>query len=160
MIGFVSLLGTHLLDLWPGFDEWLKSKNILQRVYQGRGWDGNNSNPIIKNLDELELAIKNTHYHLTPFVECLKNFRSVKGACFGNFLETGIEESISKLKNSFISTQELALIFGKILSLTWKSHIILCHVVPFIKYLRCGLGKYAEQCGESIHAKFKPTWSR
>ena len=136
----------------------MKSKNILQRGYQGRDWDGNNSNAIIKNLDELELANKNTHYHLTPFVECLKNFRSVKDACFGNTLETGIE--ISKLKNSFISTQELALIFGKKLSLTWKIHIILCHVVPFVKYHRCGLGRYAEQCGESIHAKFKPTWSR
>ena len=24
----------------------------------------------------------------------------------------------------------------------------------------CGLSKYAEQCGEAIHAKFKPTWQR
>ena len=25
---------------------------------------------------------------------------------------------------------------------------------------QCGLGRYAEQVGESIYAKFKPTWSR
>ena len=37
MMGFVSLLRTLLLDLWPGFDEWLKPKNILQRAYQSRG---------------------------------------------------------------------------------------------------------------------------
>ena len=33
-------------------------------------------------------------------------------------------------------------------------------VEPFVNGHKCGLGKYAEQCGESIHAKFKPTWSR
>ena len=42
MIGFVSHIRTQLLDLWPGFDEWLNQNNILQRGYQGRGWDGKN----------------------------------------------------------------------------------------------------------------------
>ena len=46
LIGFVSLLGNFLLDTWLGFDDWLKSINVIQRGYQGRGWDGNNSNKI------------------------------------------------------------------------------------------------------------------
>lgn len=160
MIGFVSLLGTMLLDLWPGFNEWLKLKNVLQRGYQGRGWDGNNSNTILKHLDELELVMKNANPHLIPFVQCLKDFRALKESCFGHSLEPGFEESVTKLKNSFLSLQELVLIFGKKLSLTWKVHIILCHVVPFVQHHNCGLGRYAEQCGEAIHAKFKPTWAR
>ena len=46
------------MDLWLGFDDWLKSNNILQRGYQGRGWNGNNSIlqsfslvPLMKNLE-------------------------------------------------------------------------------------------------------------
>jgi len=54
LIGFVKSLGVLLLDAWPRFDHWLVSNNIFQRGYQGRGWDGNNSNRILKNLDSLE----------------------------------------------------------------------------------------------------------
>ena len=49
---------------------------------------------------------------------------------------------------------------GKKLSLTWKVYILLCHVEPFVLSHKCDLGRYADQVGESIHAKFKPTWSR
>ena len=34
------------------------------------------------------------------------------------------------------------------------------HVEQFIKTNNKSLGKYSEQCGEAIHAKFKPTWAR
>ena len=49
---------------------------------------------------------------------------------------------------------------GQKLTVTWKVHIVMVHVAPFVKLHNCGLGRYAEQVGESIHAKFKPTWSR
>ena len=44
LIGFVKILWVLLLDAWPGFNQWLVSNNIFQQGYQGRGWDGNNSN--------------------------------------------------------------------------------------------------------------------
>ncbi len=160
MIGLVSLLGTVLLDLWTGFDEWLRMKNILQRGYQGRGWDGNNSNTILKHLDELECKVMKTVPHLVPIVQCLKDFRSFKESCFGYSLEPEFEKNLCKLKNSFTASQELIESLSKKLHLTWKVHIILCHVAPFVKYHNCGLGQYAEQCGEAIHSKFKPTWAR
>ena len=59
LIGFVSLLGNFLLDTWQGFDDWLKSINVIQRGYQGRGWDRNNSNKVLENLDCLETNIQN-----------------------------------------------------------------------------------------------------
>jgi len=99
LIGFVSLLGVSLMDLWPGFDDWLKSKNILQRGYQGRGWDGNNSNTILKHLDTLEEEVRKTVPHLIQFIECLKHFREIKSACFGNTLEPGIKKMFVNLKN-------------------------------------------------------------
>ena len=33
--------------------DWLTTKNVLQRGYQGRGSDGNNPNKVLKNLYEL-----------------------------------------------------------------------------------------------------------
>ena len=78
LIGFVKSLGILLLDAWPGFDQWLVSNNIFQRGYQGRGWDGNNSNRILKNLDSLEVDVSKSMPMLLPVVQCLKDFRSVK----------------------------------------------------------------------------------
>ena len=98
LIGFVSLLGVSLMDLWPGYDDWLKSKNILQRGYQGRGWDGNNCNTILKHLDTLEEEVRKTVPHLIQFIECLKHFREIKRTCFGNTLEPGIKKMFVNLK--------------------------------------------------------------
>ena len=160
LIGVVALLGGLLLDLWSGFDDWLKERNILQRGYQGRGWDGNNSNVILKQLDALEIEILNFSPHLTPIVQCLKDFREIKSACFGGNLDPRYELSIAKFKDSFVSCQELCMALGQKLTVTWKVHIVMVHVAPFVKLHNCGLGRYAKQVGESIHAKFKPTWSR
>ena len=30
----------------------------------------------------------------------------------------------------------------------------------FVEFYSCGLSNFAEQTGEAIHAKFKPTWAR
>nr|XP_047122294.1 uncharacterized protein LOC124805836 isoform X2 [Hydra vulgaris] len=70
------------------------------------------------------------------------------------------KSSISNLKNSFLSAQEVAVNLNKQINTTWKVHILLCHVQPYVEHHNKGLGNFAEQCGESIHAKFKPTWTR
>ena len=160
LIGVVSHLGVFLLDIWPKFDEWLKEKNVFQRGYQGRGWDGNNSNLILKHLDSLEQIVLQEVPNLGAFVQCLKDFRSIKRSCFGFQLEDGYELCVFSFKNSFLACQEVAQSLGKKLSRTWKIHIVINHVVPFVKHNRTGLGQYAEQVGESIHAQFKPTWKR
>jgi hypothetical protein len=160
LIGIVTTLGCLLMDLWPGFDNFLKNCGVIQRGYQGRGWDGNNSNHILKCVDELERAVLYEYPDLVPIIQCLKDFKIVKDSCFGRTLELGYQQAILKFKNSFLSAQEIAGILGKKLSISWKVHILLCHVQPFVEYHKCGLSKYAEQCGESVHSKFKPTWSR
>ena len=70
LIGFVLLLGNFLLDTWQGFDDWLKSINIIQRGYHSRGWDGNNSNKILENLDSLETNMLESSKCLIPIVKC------------------------------------------------------------------------------------------
>ena len=160
LIGMVTTLGCLLMNLWPEFDNFLKTRGVLQRGYQARGWDGNNSNQILKCLDELEKVVLSEVPRRVPIVQCIKDFKAVKDSCFGRTLEPGYQQAIIKFKNSFLSTQEVADILGKKLSVSWKVHILLCHVQPFVQYHNCGLSKFAEQCGESIHSKFKPTWNR
>ena len=160
LIGFVSLLGNFLLDTWRGFDDWLKSINVIQRGYQGRGWDGNNSNKILENLGSLETNTLESSTCLIPIVQCLKDFRNVKNCYFSSKLQPGLKEAIKKLKTSFLSAQEVVVKLDKKINTTWKVHILLCHVQPYVEHHNQGLGNFAEQCGESIHAKFKPTWSR
>ena len=72
LIGVVSHIGSMLLDLWSVFDDWLVSKHILQRGYQERGWDGNNYNTILNQLDSLEVEILENAQHLMLFIQCLK----------------------------------------------------------------------------------------
>ncbi|XP_065672397.1 uncharacterized protein LOC136090170 [Hydra vulgaris] len=160
LIGIVTTLGCLLMDLWPGFDNFLKNNGVLQKGYQGRGWDGNNSNQILKYVDELKKVVLYEYPDLVPILQCLKDFKVVKDSCFGRTVELEYQQAILKFKNSFLSAQEIAGILGKKLSISWKVHILLCHVQPFVEYHNCGLSKFAEQCGESIHSKFKPTWNR
>ena len=46
------------------------------------------------------------------------------------------------------------------LKITWKMHMVLCHIGPFCEKNNCGLARFAEQTIESVHAKFKSTWAR
>ena len=49
--------------------------------------------------------------------------------------------------------------FDEELVTSWKIHVAVCHIVPFVLHNKSSLGNYAEQCGEAIHHKFKKTWS-
>ena len=45
------------------------------------------------------------------------------------------------------------------LTVSWKIHIAVCHILPFIEFNQRSLGNYAEQTGEAVHHKFKKTWT-
>ena len=124
LIGIVTTLGCLLMDLWPGFDNFLKNSGVLQRGYQSRGWDGNYSNQILKCVDELEKVVLYEYPALVPIVQCFKDFKVVKDSCFGRTLEPEYQQAILKFKNSFLSAQEIAEILGKKLSISWKVHIL------------------------------------
>ena len=46
------------------------------------------------------------------------------------------------------------------LRVTWKVHIAVCHILPFLHSTNSSLGVYCEQTGEAIHHEFKKTWNR
>ena len=43
---------------------------------------------------------------------------------------------------------------------TWKIHILVSHLVPFIKHNLIGLGVFAEQAVESAHHHHFKVWKR
>ena len=94
------------------------------------------------------------------FVYCLRKFKQVVDSCFGNNLDNDFEDRICAFKSAFLECKDVSQSFGQDLRLTWKVHIIFNHIVPFCKYHNSGLGMFAEQTGESIHAKFKSTYAR
>ena len=49
-------------------------------------------------------------------------------------------------------------IFELNLTVSWKIHIAVCHILPYIEKNKTGLGNFAEQTGEAIHHQFKKTW--
>ena len=129
-------------------------------LFLGGGFDGANSNKILLKLSTLEYCISEEMPDILPFVECLKRFKIVVDACFSSNLSQDLETDMDKLMSSFTVCQEVAEKVDFNLNITWKVHILFAHVVPFCKIRGCGLSRYAEQTGESIHSKFKPTWQR
>ena len=43
---------------------------------------------------------------------------------------------------------------------TWKIHILVLHLKPFLEEKKVGLGIYCEQTSEAAHAVMKPTINR
>ena len=94
-------------------------------------------------------------------VTCLSDFKEVRDAVFGMELKPNYKHAVDKFRESYIFLQKYVQEnFQVSLEVSWKVHMVANHIVPFVENSKCGLGRYAEQCGEAIHAKFKPTWQR
>ena len=160
MIGVVDKLCTLLLCVWPAFENWLKKHYILMRGYHGVGFDGNNANRFLSLLDVLERDVTITAaINILPIIDCLRKFSLIKSAVFGLELGTDISVKIEDFKSSFFSLQLYTKdIFDYNLTVSWKIHILVCHILPFVEHNNTSLGNYAEQCGEAVHHKFKKTW--
>ena len=160
LIGAVDKIAGFLLTDWDGFELWLKEHHIIKKGYHGVGWDSNNANKILKLIDKLQLEVQLKVPYLLPVAQSLRTFKSVKEACFGRKLDSDSEQKLSIFRDAFLCLQETTSSLENTLTMSWKIHIIYCHVFPFVKHAGCGLSKYAEQCGEAILAKFKPKWQR
>ena len=122
--------------------------------------DGNNSSRFLSSTDGL-VKCEWFPMEAEPIVDCLIQFKEIKDKCFGWELQEGWQYTIQLYKHMFSELQVYSnTVLGLELSCTWKIHIIVCHLEPFLSKKQCGLGSYAEQTGESIHAKMKPVLQR
>ena len=130
------------------------------RVYHGVGLDGNNVNRFMSLLDVLERDVTITAANnILPIISCLRKFLLVKSAVFGLELGTDVFVKMEDFKSSFFSLQLYSKdIFDYSLTVSWKIHISVCHILPFVEHNNISLGNCAEQCGEAVHHKFKKTW--
>ena len=95
-----------------------------------------------------------------PILEIMKKFNCVVESCYSYELNPFLHEVMEEFKRSVYLLKSHLAKFDVKSSISWKLHIVLFHVKPFCIQRECGLGKYAEQAIESLHAKFKSTWSR
>ena len=131
------------------------------RGYHGSGFDGNNANRFMSLVDVLERDLTTARRSdILPIVDCLRKLSLVKSATFGSVLGTDVSNIVEEFKVSYAHLQVYARdLFDYELTVSWKIHIAVCHIIPFVKFNNNSLGNYAEQCGEAVHHKFKKTWT-
>ena len=138
--------------------ERMRTKGISVRGYQGGGLDGVNSNLFLKHLDFL---LDGAPADALVIKDMLSSLRAVQQSCFTIDLGSSYKEDLALFKNSVQAVIENARqTRNKVLKPTWKLHILVCHVEPFLDEKQVGLGIFCEQTCESSHCVLKPTVQR
>ena len=139
MMGAVN----HLLELARKFLErngqeeelwkWCDGKGITRRGYNGKNkLDGNNTSRFLREIDGLASADWFPSAAI-PILDCLQAFQDIKDKCFGWMLEDGWRKSIQTFTAMFAELQEYAAMsLGLSLTVTWKIHVVCCHLETFL----------------------------
>ena len=139
-------------------EESMQTKGVSVRGYQGGGLDGVNSNRFLKHLDFLSTCVPPS---ASPIFQTLAKFKVVVESCFGIDLNPTYKEDIDEFNNEILSLitycdNELGIIWKP----TWKIHILVAHLKPFLEIKQVGLGIFCEQTSEAAHCVLKPTLQR
>ena len=95
---------------------------------------------------------------LLPKIDCLTKSAAVKEHVFRIELKLNFPRILNEFKNSFSYLQKYVQdIFELNLTISWKVHIAVCHILPYIEEFKTGLGNFADQTGEAIHHQFNKT---
>ena len=156
-MGLVNWAVEFLYKVVPKADLLVKmtQKGITVHGYHGGGLDGVNSNLFLKHLNHLE---DESDPRVAPIFQMLRNFCVVKRSCFGINLSSIYGDDIDMFNSSVHNLIKFANEELKIkLFPTWKIHILVLHLKPFLDLKKVGLGIYCEQTTEAAHAIMKPT---
>ena len=128
------------------------------RGYHGGGLDGVNSNLFLKHLDYL---LEGASSGAEPFKEMLASLLKVMKSCFSVDLYPSYKEDLRQFREAAAAMVSHAKEFrGKVVKPTWKVHILVCHVEPFLEEKQVGLKVFCEQTSEAAHCVMKPTLQR
>ena len=166
-IGIMTLFLKVLLNLWPDIESWFKDNYIQIRGFHGIGLDGNNAQRFLEKLKFLDLHIRSNAElnpkleKLLPILQCIRHFSDIKSQSFSSDIGEDLELSVKNFKESFLKLQNsLWTDFCYELKPSWKVHIVVCHLVPFLRSQKYGLGVFSEQAGESTHHHHGKIWKR
>ena len=82
--------------------------------------------------------------------------------CFGSDVDPAYEEDITAFRDRFVELQEFTREFldvGK-LTVTWKIHLLVCHLKEWLRKYKESLARFSEQTCESTHFDFGKTHQR
>ena len=133
-------------------DRFLERHNIARKSYQGQqSLEGNQTKMFLDSQEKLRAAYMEVGrlQEALPYIETLEALQDVVKQCFGNKLVVGYEESIARFSSLYLKLPE---------TVTPKVHIIMFHVVPYLRLINQdggerGLGFMSEQAFEAVHAK-------
>ena len=126
--------------------EWCDSKCVTRRGYNGANkFDGNNASRYLKHAAKL----KDQEWwpeELNPVLDCLKAFEAVKSTTFSWELKEGWEEKNSTFTMMYAELQQYSASVQNLnLSVTWKIHIVYCHLSDFLS--KVGTYNLLTNCG-------------
>ena len=136
----------------------VEEPTIQSSGYNGKNkLDGNNSSSFLRQCQNL-LSCDWFPAELAPVIALMVQLKEVKDKTFSWELGEGWEEAITTFTTMFSELQVYCSNdLGIKLECSWKVHMISAHLQPFLAKAGCGLARYAEQAGESIHCQLKPT---
>ena len=87
-----------------------------------------------------------------PIVETLEAFKALVSATMSYTLNPNYKELILKYKTLLSALPDhMKDVCGQKPGFTWKEHILVTHLEPWLDAHKVGLAKYSEQASESIH---------
>ena len=112
-------------------------------------WYNNVASRFLKKLGELRKVVP---AHALPILDFLDIFREIQKGCFSwtlcNNYSTLIKDfvkSVKYLQTYCPSTLKISF------SISWKLHMVCCHLEPLLDRPKCGLAMVCEQAGEAVH---------
>ena len=136
----------------------MRTKGISVHGYHGGGLDGGNSNLFLKHLVFIFSSLPDK---LNPIFMMLSKFKKVVNSCFSLELAPTFEQDIDSFNSEVAKLIKFTKNELKVeLSPTWKIHILVTHLKPFLQEKQIGLGLFCEQTSEAAHCAMKPTIQR
>ena len=145
------------------FDKWCKKCSITRRGHNDNQLDGNNCKAFmraIKKLQEAKLAgpeaAEDAEKLLPstglPILDALAALETVVKSTMSHTLAASFKEDIQRYKDMRAKLPEsMMAAFGLKVGYSWKEHVLLVHLEPWLEVNQIGLASLSEQASESIH---------
>ena len=157
-----SLMAHH--QKLPEFDKWCRKHSITRRGYEANSLDGNNSSLFMKAVEKLREAKMEVPEGTEdegeplvppsggPILDTLSSLLKVVQGTMSHQLDPSYKEYIASYKTHLLSLPgHMMAACGMKTQLTWKEHVVICHLEQWLDANKRGLAPYSEQASESIH---------